>query len=80
MKRLALAISALAVIATGALANPAYSWTGFYLGGNAGYSWGRTANTLGFTDAGTTVSDHRWLLSAGLVGWPTIAERSFSLG
>jgi outer membrane immunogenic protein len=47
MKRLALAISVLAVTATGALSNPVYNWTGFYLGGNVGYSWGRSASTLG---------------------------------
>ena len=56
MKRLALAISVLAVSTTGALANPVYNWTGFYLGGNLGYSWGRSASTLWFTDAVTTVS------------------------
>jgi hypothetical protein len=36
MKRLALAISVLAVSTTGTLANPIYNWTGFYLGGNVG--------------------------------------------
>ena len=25
---------------------PAYSWAGFYIGGNAGYSWGRAASNL----------------------------------
>lgn len=56
MKRLALAISVLAVSATGALANPVYNWTGFHLGGKVGYSWGRFASTLWLTDAGTTAS------------------------
>ena len=56
MKRLAFAISVLAVSTTGALANPVYNWTGFYLGGNVGYSWGRSASTLWLTDAATTVS------------------------
>lgn len=76
MKRLALAISVLAVSATGALANPVYNWTGFYLGGNVGYSGGRSASTLWLTDAGTAVSsaehaqrherrDRRWSARQG---------------
>jgi outer membrane immunogenic protein len=27
---------------------PVYSWTGFYVGGNVGYSWGRANDDLGF--------------------------------
>jgi outer membrane immunogenic protein len=83
MKRLALAISVLAVTATGALANPASNWTGFYLGGNVGDSWGRSASTLWFTDAGTTVRSERPSMAVvGGVGrvWPTIAERSSPWG
>jgi len=75
MKRLALAISVLAVSATGALANPVYNWTGFYLGGNLGYSWGRSASTLWLTDAGTTVSsantrnDMNGVIGGGQLGY-----------
>lgn len=75
MKRLALAISVLAVTATGALANPVYNWTGFYLGANVGYSWGRSASTLWFTDAGTTVSsantrnDMNGVIGGGQLGY-----------
>jgi outer membrane immunogenic protein len=28
-----------------------YDWTGFYIGGNVGYSWGRSSSTLAFSDA-----------------------------
>jgi opacity protein-like surface antigen len=27
-----------------------YDWTGFYIGGNVGYSWGRSSTDLGFSD------------------------------
>ncbi len=29
---------------------PAWSWTGFYIGGNVGYSWGRSDTTVSFFD------------------------------
>jgi outer membrane immunogenic protein len=59
MKRLLIGISAAAsLLATGALAadlpmkapvykapEVVYDWTGFYVGGNVGYSWGNAANT-----------------------------------
>jgi outer membrane immunogenic protein len=38
-------------------ADPGYNWSGFYLGGNVGYSWGRSNDTSAFTNgAGTTLS------------------------
>ena len=37
--------------------DPGYNWTGFYLGGNIGYSWGRSSDTSTFTNgAGTLLS------------------------
>jgi outer membrane immunogenic protein len=33
-----------------------YDWTGFYVGGNVGYSWGRSNSQLALLDAGTIVS------------------------
>jgi outer membrane immunogenic protein len=33
-----------------------YDWTGFYIGGNVGYSWGRSNSQLSLLDAGTIVS------------------------
>ena len=33
-----------------------YNWTGFYLGGNIGYSWGRSATTQTLNDATTGVA------------------------
>jgi outer membrane immunogenic protein len=40
------------------IVDPGYNWTGFYIGGNVGYSWGRSSTTEAFTDAltGTILS------------------------
>ena len=32
---------------------PAFNWSGFYVGGNIGYSWGRSANTAELSDFAT---------------------------
>ncbi len=71
MKKLALAISVLAISSASALAAdlPApvytkapvvapvavYDWTGFYVGGNIGYSWGRSSDTSSLTNGAGTV-------------------------
>jgi outer membrane immunogenic protein len=67
MKRVLIGIAAVtSLVATSALAadlpartytkapayvDPGYNWTGFYLGGNVGYSWGRSDTTSSFLDA-----------------------------
>jgi len=66
MKRMLIGISAAAsLLATSALAadlpartytkapvyvEPVYDWTGFYVGGNIGYSWGRSNSTVSMSD------------------------------
>ncbi|MEO6839838.1 MAG: outer membrane protein [Bradyrhizobium sp.] len=40
-----------------AFVDPGYNWSGFYVGGNIGYSWGRSSDTSNFTNgAGATLS------------------------
>jgi outer membrane immunogenic protein len=67
----AIAASALAVFATASSASaadlaarpytkapvmaPVYDWTGFYIGGNVGYSWGRSSDTSTLTNGAGTV-------------------------
>jgi outer membrane immunogenic protein len=38
-----------------AMIDPGYNWTGFYLGGNVGYSWGRSSDTSTLTNGAGTV-------------------------
>lgn len=89
----AIAASALAVIATTSLASAAdmapsytkapprvaavYDWTGFYIGGNAGYSWGRSRTDAGFFNnttnvllaTGTTAFDMNGWVAGGQLGY-----------
>jgi len=68
MKRFAMGLAAaVSLFATGAMAadlaprpyvkapivDPVWSWTGFYIGGNAGYSWGRSRSDATFVDTAT---------------------------
>jgi outer membrane immunogenic protein len=79
MKKLALAISVLAISAAGALAADlgtpvykapiaapiaVYDWTGFYVGLNGGYSWGKSSNTYNVTLPATIASQ-----SQSMNGW-----------
>jgi outer membrane immunogenic protein len=43
---------------------PLYNWSGFYIGGNLGYSWGRTS-----TDFNTTIAAANSSGSADIDGW-----------
>ncbi|NOJ41232.1 porin family protein [Bradyrhizobium sp. WSM 1791] len=38
-----------------AMVEPIYNWTGFYIGGNVGYSWGRSSDTSTLTNGAGTV-------------------------
>ena len=35
------------------MVDPGFNWSGFYVGGNVGYSWGRASNTETLSDLGT---------------------------
>jgi outer membrane immunogenic protein len=70
MKKLALAVSIVALSSAGAFAAdlpakvytkapiivaPIYDWTGFYVGGNIGYSWGRSRDDSSLTNGAGTI-------------------------
>jgi outer membrane immunogenic protein len=64
LKRVVLAVAFAGSVSSVALADryggpvysPTFSWTGFYLGGNAGYSWGRAPTDVTFIDNATGVA------------------------
>jgi outer membrane immunogenic protein len=100
MKRLLLGIAAIAaLVGTPALAAdlaykalppvPIYSWTGFYLGGNVGYSWGTASSVysddpLAFpppftsTNSGTEKLDG--VIGGGQIGYNWEANQTWVLG
>jgi outer membrane immunogenic protein len=53
VKRALMGIAAVASLAaTPAFAiDPGFDWSGFYVGANVGYSWGRSSSVVGFNDA-----------------------------
>jgi outer membrane immunogenic protein len=53
-----------------------YNWTGFYIGGNVGYSWGRSSDTSTLTNtagtglfAGTDKADLNGVIGGGQIGY-----------
>jgi outer membrane immunogenic protein len=64
------AIGALSVINPALAAPPAYNWTGCYIGGNAGYSWGRAS---GATSTPSINSMGGGSLPLGLPTWYPIS-------
>jgi outer membrane immunogenic protein len=58
------------------MVDPGYNWTGFYIGGNIGYSWGRSSDTSSLTNGAGTVlftsidrSDLNGVVGGGQVGY-----------
>jgi outer membrane immunogenic protein len=93
MKKLLISTAAFAALSTAAVAAdlprktvaptfaavPAFSWTGFYVGLNAGYAWGKsdTSTTLGGNWAGETLQARTGVTA---LGSPSISPRGFTGG
>ena len=92
MKRMLVGITAVtALLATSAFAadlpartytkapvyfEPVFNWTGFYVGGNIGYSWGRSSDTSALTNGAGTVlfastdkTDLNGVVGGGQIGY-----------
>jgi outer membrane immunogenic protein len=59
-----------------AYVEPVFDWTGFYIGGNLGYSWGRSSDTTTITNAVGTVlfsaadrTDLNGIVGGGQIGY-----------
>ena len=103
MKRLLIGIAAVtSMLATSALAadlpartytkapayvEPIYDWTGFYIGLNGGYSWGRSSDTSSLTNTAGTVlfasadkSNLNGVVGGGQIGYNWQFNRSWVFG
>jgi outer membrane immunogenic protein len=92
MKRMLIGITALtSLLATSAFAadlpartytkapvyvEPVFNWTGFYLGGNLGYSWGRSSDSSALTNGAGTIlfastgkTDLNGIVGGGQIGY-----------
>jgi outer membrane immunogenic protein len=66
---------------------PVYNWTGFYIGGNVGYSWGRSNDTSTLTNGAggalittATGSNLDNVVGGGQIGYNWQVDRSWVLG
>jgi outer membrane immunogenic protein len=62
---------------------PVYSWTGFYLGGNVGYSWGRGSwvySDPSFTGTNVGADKLDGLIGGGQIGYNWQANSTWLLG
>jgi outer membrane immunogenic protein len=67
--------------------SPVYNWTGFYIGGNIGYSWGRSNDTSTITNAAGAAllttqnsSSLDGIIGGGQIGYNWQADKSWVLG
>jgi outer membrane immunogenic protein len=55
-------------VKTAVVPPPAFSWTGFYIGANAGYGWGDNATRCSSTDLGSVCDRFPDISSSGFIG------------